>query len=65
MYKRTIGIFLFLILFSVTTSLAQQEKNTLSLSLEDCILKTMKNNLNVAIEVLLSLIHISEPTRPY
>jgi len=52
MYKRTIGIFLFLILFSVTTSLAQQEKNTLSLSLEDCILKTMKNNLNVAIEVL-------------
>ncbi|UCE21466.1 MAG: TolC family protein, partial [Candidatus Aminicenantes bacterium] len=30
----------------------QQEEKTLSLSLEDCIVKAMKNNLGVAIEVL-------------
>jgi len=36
----------------VTLSAAQQEEKSLSLSLEDCILKAMENNLGVAIEVL-------------
>jgi len=35
-----------------TASFAQQEEKALSLSLEDCILKALKNNLGVAIEVL-------------
>jgi len=35
-----------------TSALAQQKEKTLSLSLEDCILKAMENNLGVAIEVL-------------
>lgn len=52
MTKRTIGIFVFLTLFLATSSLAQQKEKTLSLSLEDCILKAMENNLGVAIEVL-------------
>ncbi len=50
MSKRTIGIFAFLILFLATSSLAQQKEK--ALSLEDCILKAMENNLGVAIEVL-------------
>jgi len=52
MCKRTIGIFIFLIFFMATASFAQQEEKALSLSLEDCILKALKNNLGVAIEVL-------------
>ncbi len=52
MLKRTIGIFVFLTLFLATSSLAQQKEKALSLSLEDCILKAMENNLGVAIEVL-------------
>ena len=52
MTKRRIGMILFLTLFTFTFSLAQQEEKTLSLSLEDCILKAMKNNIGVAIEVL-------------
>jgi len=52
MTKRRIGIIIFLTLFTFTFSLAQQEEKTLSLSLEDCIMKAMKNNLGVAIEVL-------------
>jgi len=51
MTKRTIGIFVFLTLFLATSSLAQQKEKGLSLSLEDCILKAMENNLGVAIEV--------------
>jgi len=50
MSKRTIGIFAFLILFLATSSLAQQKEK--ALSLEDCILKAMENNLGIAIEVL-------------
>ena len=50
MSNRTLGIFAFLILFLATSSLAQQKEQTLSL--EDCILKAMENNLGVAIEVL-------------
>ncbi len=52
MLKRNIGIFIFLTLFVATSSFAQQEKKVLSLSLEDCILKALENNLGVAIEVL-------------
>jgi outer membrane protein TolC len=52
MTKRRIGIIIFLTLFTFTFSLAQQEEKTLSLSLEDCIMKAMKNNLGIAIEVL-------------
>ena len=52
MNKRTIGIFVFLSLFFVQMSFPQQKENSLSLSLQDCILKAMKNNLGVAIEVL-------------
>jgi outer membrane protein TolC len=50
MLKRTIGFFIFLTLFMAITSFAQQKEKTLSL--EDCILKAMENNLDVAIEVL-------------
>jgi len=42
MTKQKIGIILFLTLFTVSFSLAQQEEQTLSLSLEDCILKAEK-----------------------
>lgn len=52
MCKRTTGLFICLILFVATSSLAQQEKKALSLSLEDCILKALEKNLSVAIEVL-------------
>ncbi len=52
MTKRRIGITLFLTLFTFSFSFAQQEEKTLSLSLEDCIVKAMKNNLGVAIEIL-------------
>ncbi|MBS3818239.1 TolC family protein [bacterium] len=43
-----IGIFLCVSAFSQST----QEEKTLPLSLEDCIVKAMENNLGVAIEVL-------------
>lgn len=52
MRKRSIGIIITLILFTVSSSLAQQEEKSITLSLEDCIVKAMKNNLGVAIEVL-------------
>jgi outer membrane protein TolC len=52
MRKRSIGIIIALVLFTVSSSLAQQEEKSITLSLEDCIVKAMKNNLGVAIEVL-------------
>ncbi len=52
MYKCKIGIFIFLVLFLARASLSQQEEKVLSLSLEECILKAMENNLGVAINVL-------------
>ena len=52
MLKHTIGVFTVLIFLMTTGSLAQQEEKSLSLSLEDCILKAIKNNLDVAVEVL-------------
>jgi len=42
--------YLFFILLLINGTWAQQKEK--SLSLEDCILKTMKNNLSVAVEVL-------------
>ncbi len=51
MFKKTIGIFGLITLFLATGSFAQQEK-ALSLSLEDCLMKAMKNNLDIAVAVL-------------
>jgi outer membrane protein TolC len=51
MIKRVLTIFIFIV-FCITTSLPGQQEKTLSLSLEDCILKTMKNNLGLAVNVL-------------
>jgi len=50
MWKKTLGILLIASL--ATFSPAQEPEKTLQLSLEDCIVKAMKNNLGVAIEVL-------------
>ncbi len=52
MTKRRIGMTIFLTLFTIGFAFAQQEEKTLSLSLEDCIVKAMKNNIGVAIEIL-------------
>ncbi len=50
MWKKTLGILL--IAGLAAFSQAQELEKTLQLSLEDCIVKAMKNNLGVAIEVL-------------
>lgn len=50
MLKRKELIFFISILFFVNGGLTQSKKKTLSL--EDCVLKAMKNNLGVAVEVL-------------
>ncbi len=50
MWKKAFGILL--ILATAAFSQAQQQEPTLNLSLEDCIVKAMKNNLGVKIEVL-------------
>jgi outer membrane protein TolC len=52
MFKRTIGIIAITGFFMIAFSHAQENEKTLSLSLEDCILKAMKNNLGVAIAVM-------------
>ena len=52
MYKKTITAVLFLIFAVATYSFAQKEEKPLNLSLEDCILQALKNNLGIAIEVL-------------
>ncbi len=50
MWKKTFGA---LLIFSLAMfSQAQQQEPTLNLSLEDCIVKAMKNNLGVKIDVL-------------
>lgn len=50
MFKR---LFIFLLVAFFSASLvAQPQENELSLSLEDCVVKAMQNNLGVAIEVL-------------
>jgi len=60
MNKRIIGIILLVVFYMAAPSQAQQQEKGLSLSLEDCIIKALKNNLNVAIEVLnLDLAEIS------
>ena len=52
MVKRTLGI-LFMFSFLLVTGLqAQTDEQTLSLSLEDCIVKALEHNLSVAINVL-------------
>jgi outer membrane protein TolC len=50
MWKKTLGI---LLIFALSTLLpAQQQESSIHLSLEDCIVKAMKYNLGVAIDVL-------------
>ena len=49
---RKIGILILLIFCITITAQAQNEEKTLSLSLGNCIVKAMENNLGVAIEVL-------------
>jgi outer membrane protein TolC len=50
MWKKTLGI---LLIFAFATfSPAQQQESSINLSLEDCIVKAMKYNLGVAIDVL-------------
>lgn len=51
MFKRAIGAFIFMT-FILATGVQAQEEKTLSLPLEECILKAMEKNLGVAIEVL-------------
>jgi len=52
MKLRTIGTLALLTLGIVTLAFGQEKENPLSLSLEDCVLRAMKNNLSVAIQVL-------------
>ncbi len=52
MRKHTLLIFTTLILFAATSSLAQQEEKALSLTLEECIVKALRQNLGVAIELM-------------
>ncbi len=52
MPKLRILILPILILFLATASFPQEPEKTLPLSLDQCIQKALKNNLNVAIEVL-------------
>ncbi len=67
--KRITGASLFLI-FILTSALSAQQ-NQISLSLEDCIVGAMKNNLHVAVEVLnpemadLSISRANEKFMPY
>ena len=50
MWKKTLGI---LLIFTLAVFLpAQQQESSLNLSLEDCIVKAMKYNLGVAIDIL-------------
>lgn len=52
MAKKIRGGLIILIFLSSLPLLGQKEENMLSLSLEECILKTVKNNLGLAVEVL-------------
>ena len=52
MKKRHLGAAGLIILILASGGLAQQNTKVLSLSLEDCIARTLKNNLGLAIQVL-------------
>lgn len=52
MYKKTKGVLIAFIFLTSLPLLGQKEEKTLSLSLDECILKTVKNNLGLAVEVL-------------
>ena len=52
MKPRTIGPLALLALGTVMFAFGQEKENPLSLSLEDCVLRAMKNNLAVRIQVL-------------
>lgn len=52
MKRRKIGWFLVFMIYSFLAAYAQNNQQALHLTLEDCILKAMENNLGIAIEVL-------------
>jgi outer membrane protein TolC len=52
MRKKKFGSLTILILAAFLPALGQNEENSLALSLEECIQKTMKNNLGLAVEIL-------------
>jgi outer membrane protein TolC len=63
MKPRTIGTLALLTLGTVTLAFGQEKENPLSLSLEDCVLRAMKNNLSVAIQVLNPEISVASVSR--
>ncbi|MGB8951926.1 MAG: TolC family protein [Candidatus Aminicenantales bacterium] len=65
---RKIAIFSTLILFLLGTAWSQESGKALSLTLEDCLLRAMKKNLNIAVEVLspeLSAMSLSRSKEKY
>jgi len=52
MLRKIQGCLITFIFFISLPLLAQKEENALSLSLEECILKTVKNNLGLAVEII-------------
>ncbi len=60
---RTIGTLALLALGAVTLAFGQQKDTPLALSLEDCVLRAMKNNLSVAIQVLNPEISVASVSR--
>lgn len=50
--KRTIGIITTFCLLGLTSVMAQTNEKTLSLSLEECIIKGLEKNLDIAVNVL-------------
>ncbi|MCJ7643306.1 MAG: TolC family protein, partial [Candidatus Aminicenantes bacterium] len=63
MKSRTLGTLALLTLGTVMLAFGQQEENPLALSLEDCVLRAMKNNLSVAIQVLNPEISVASVSR--
>ncbi len=60
---RTIGTLALLGLGAVTLAFGQEKDNPPALSLEDCVLRAMKNNLSVAIQVLNPEISVASVSR--
>ena len=63
MRLRTIGTLALLALGAVTLAFGQEKDTPLALSLEDCVLRAMKNNLSVAIQVLNPEISVASVSR--
>jgi len=52
MSKKKLEVLIILVLAAFLPATGQNEENTLPLSLEECIQKTMRNNLGLAVEIL-------------